>query len=156
MSNQLDFRLRYQVRRDSPDGILLDYLRSKETEFPTRQMVLWSLSAYWRPLACQWTGQFSEDRLQAIARLSIGLLQKQIEFLAHTFGLEQELLQTGGFVAREGSMSQSLSAHTEPVQPAPASSNGLDGNNLSHSNPEVPEILWGNPEDDELLDAMFK
>jgi len=154
MSDKVDFRIRYQVPRNTPNGTLLDYLRSKETEFPTRHMVLWSLAAFWRPLACQWSGRFPEDRLQAIARLSIGALQQHIELLAHTFGLEQEILQTGGFVAREGSMSQSLSAHTEPVQPAPSASIGLDGD-LSHSNPEVPEILWGNPEDDELLNQMF-
>jgi hypothetical protein len=156
MSKQLDFRLRYQVRRDSPDGILLDYLRSKETEFSTRQMVLWSLSAYWRPLACQWTGQFSEDRLQAIARLSIGLLQKQIEFLAHTFGLEQELLQSGGLLGGESTTNKTLSVVSEQASPSPHPSKGLDGDDLPQSDPDIPEILWGNPEDDELLNQMFK
>lgn len=156
MSKQLDFRLRYQVRRDSPDGILLDYLRSKETEFPTRQMVLWSLSAYWRPLACQWTGQFSEERLQAIARLSIGLLQKQIEFLAHTFGLEQELLQSGGLLGGDSHPPVMPAAAPERSDPAPAPSNKMPGDDWPQSDPELPPILLGNPEDDELLDAMFK
>lgn len=156
MSDQVDYRFRYQVRRDSPSGTLLSYLRSKETEFPPRQMVLWSLSAFWRPLACQWTGRFSEDRLQAIARLSIGALQQHIELLAHTFGLEQELLQTGGFMAKEGSTRQALSTNSEQVQPAPASSNSLAGDDLPQSDPELPQILLGNPEDDELLDQMFK
>lgn len=31
MPNQIDFRLRYQVRKDTPHGTLFKYLQSKET-----------------------------------------------------------------------------------------------------------------------------
>lgn len=156
MSDKVDFRIRYQVPRNTPNGTLLGYLRSNETEFPTRHMVLWSLAAFWRPLACQWSGRFSEDRLQAIARLSIGALQQHIEYLACTFGLEQELLQPGGLLGGDSHPTMMPAAVPEPSEPAPASKSRLVSEDLPQPDPEEPQIIWGNPEDDALLDQMFK
>lgn len=91
MPNHIDFRIRYQVGEGTPHGTLFKYLRSKETEFSLRQMVMWSLSAFWYPLACKWLGKYSDDQLQVIALNAIYELQKQISYLTRTFGLEQEV-----------------------------------------------------------------
>jgi len=154
MSN-IDFRIRYRAGEDTPTGLLFKYLRSSDVELSLRQRVLSALSAFWYPLACQQLGNHSQERLQSIARLSIQELRQQIKYLACTFGLEQELLQSGGLLGGDSHPPVMPVAVPEQGHPAPASSNKLD-DNLPHSNPEVPEILWGNPEDDELLDAMFK
>lgn len=155
MSDQIDFRLRYQVKADTPHGILFNFLRSKNEGYPARQMALWSLSAYWYPLACQWTGRFEEDRLQAIARLSISDLRQQIKYLACSFGLEQELAESGSPYGMEHSPGGGIPA--VPVQqiPAAAQSNGFGGKEEdSESSPGFPELLHGNPEDDALLDKI--
>lgn len=156
MSNQTDFRLRYQVREDTPLGKLFNYLKSKDTEFSPRQMVLSALNAFWYPLACKWSGQCSEDRLQSIARHAIFELQQQIKYLARVFGLEQELVDLAAFYGIEQS-ADGVSAAV-PAQPTPAAvaGNSFGDKDVPQSAPEEPQILWGNPEDDALLDQMFK
>lgn len=155
MSN-IDFRIRYRAEEETPTGLLFKYLRSSDVELSLRQRVLSALSAFWYPLACQQSGSHSQERLQAIARLSIQELRQQIKYLACTFGLEQELLQSGEFLGGDNYSTVRPAAAPERPEPAPVFSNSLAGDDIPQSDPELPQILWGNPEDDELLDAMFK
>lgn len=150
MPNQIDFRLRYQVREDTPHGTLLKYLKSKETEFQERQMVLAALSAFWYPQARQWADRLSEDRLQAIARLSIYELRQQIRYLAYTFGLEKELAEAGPSYPMEPN---SVSVAPDQFMAAPIQSNGFDNDQGPESSSEVPELLHHS--DDELLNQII-
>lgn len=154
MSN-VDFRIRYRAEEETPTGLLFKYLRSSDVELSLRQRVLSALSAFWYPLACQQSGNHSQERLQAIARLSIQELRQQIKYLACTFGLEQELLQPGGLLGGDSHPPVMPAAIPERSDPAPHPSNRLGGEDIPHSDPDVPEILWGNPEDDQILDQMF-
>lgn len=156
MSN-IPFRIRYQAGENTPHGTLFKYLRSKETVFSLHQMVVTSLSAFWYPLACQWTGKYGEDRLQAIARLSINGLRQQIHYLACTFGLEKEVVEMGVSYGTEQIPDGMSSAAPMQATPAAVGVNGFSGNEeIPESSPGTPKLLHGNPEDDALLNQMFK
>ncbi len=90
MYKQIDFRFRCQVGATSLHAPLLQYLQSKQTEFPRELMVLWSLSAFWYPLADKWRGNSNQAELKQKARNAIYELQKQIYYLAQNFGLEPQ------------------------------------------------------------------
>lgn len=148
MSNLIDFRIRYQVGESSPHATLFKYLRSKDTEFSMRQMVVWALSAFWYPLACKWSGLFSENHLKAIARHAIYELQQQISYLARTFGLEQEIAAPGASYGLEASPD----GIAPSSQPLPATSfNSYLGDDASV---EVASGFDRHPDDD-ILDQNF-
>ncbi len=146
MSNLIDFRIRYQVGERSPHATLFKYLRSKDTEFSMRQMVVWALSAFWYPLACKWSGLVPETHLKAIARHAIYELQQQISYLARTFGLEQEI--TAG-------ASYGLEASSEGIapsrQPTTTSFNSYPGNDATSAESSGFE----RHPDDDILDQNF-
>ncbi|MBD2302245.1 hypothetical protein [Nostoc sp. FACHB-190] len=91
MPKQVDFR--FQISEHSPYATLIKYLspKNKLLEFPRHNMITWALAAFWHPLACKWSGRFSDADLKLKARTAIYQLQQQIIYLAHVFGLESEL-----------------------------------------------------------------
>lgn len=136
MYEQIDFRFRYQVAiHSSIYGILLKYLQSKETDFPLQQMVLWSLSAFWHPLAYKWAGKSSETELKQKARNSIHQLQQQINYLAQTFNLDPKDLVDS---------SVKFSPNVTSIIPSTNSNNAT-----------VPSLDVVQSEDDELLNQAF-
>lgn len=140
--SQIDYQFRYQVSSSSPDAPLLQYLRSKQTAFRPRQMVLWALSAFWSPLAYQWSESYTEEQQKAIARNAIYELHKQISYLARTFGLEHEL------GAPPVVYVPSNQGQTSP----PVAANGSNG--VSNASTGSTEQLHRS-DDDDLLDQMF-
>lgn len=155
MSNQIDFRLRYQVREDTPLGKLFNYLKSKDTEFSPRQMVLSALNAFWYPLACKWSGSFEEDRLQSIARHAIYELQQQIKYLARAFGLEQELVDLEALYGIENSP-EAPPAEEDHSDPLPVQNVRISDSNVPQPSAEGLDLPHGYEESDEMLNQMFK
>ncbi len=151
MYKQFDFRFRYQMSENSPHSTLFRYLSSRDTQFSQRQMIAWALSAFWYPLACKWSKQYSEADLKAIARNATYELQQQISFLVHTFGLEQELAVPT--VSKE--LSGSSNETTPAVGPArsAASAHRFAGKDSADSATGMPKLMQGS--DDDVLDQMF-
>lgn len=144
MSNpQKAIELRYQVSANSPDAPLLKYITAKETEFKKDQKILWALSGFWFPSACKWMGKHTDDQLKAIARNAIYELQKQISYLARTFGLEHELEMPPGINVVSSRLRQPLPAEA---------TNG--SNRESDVSTDLLEGL-DRSDDDDLLDQMF-
>lgn len=139
---QIDYHFRCQVSDNSPDAPLLLYMRSKQTAFDRRQMVLWALSAFWSPLACQWSESCTQEQQKAIARNAIYELHKQILYLARTFGLEQEL----------GVPPVVYVPSNQGQTPPPVATNGSNG--VANASTESTEQLHRS-DDDDLLEQMF-
>jgi hypothetical protein len=176
MYEQIDFRFRYQVGVNSLHGTLLKYLQSKHIEFPREQMILWSLSAFWYPLACRWVGEFTEAELKQKARNAIYQLQQQINYLAQNFGLEPQDFASPSADYQSNGSSNRMSAGLELSGSAmssqgvtPLGSVSADTNassptfsgsivNKSDTNTKAPEL--GSPSlmrsaDDDVLDEAF-
>lgn len=106
MPEQVDFR--FQISVNSPYITLIKYLspKNKFLEFPRQNMITWALAAFWYPLACKWSGGFTDADLKHKARTAIYQLQQQIIYLAQAFGLENEL-------GNQGILSNSTQSHAE-------------------------------------------
>lgn len=169
MYEQIDFRFRYQVAATSIHATLLKYLQSKHTEFPREQMILWSLSAFWYPLACRWQWDLKEAELKQKARNAIYQLQQQINYLAQIAGLDpQEFVPKApatGYGLNDG-FTRSPEALDLPVPAIPIhggkpfSPAGIDTSpNLeSSTDAEVPDAVTPGlvrSADDEVLDEAF-
>lgn len=150
MANQVDFR--FQMSTSSPYVLLIKYLspKNKKTEFPRQNMIVWALAAFWHPIACKWSGSFTDAQLKQKARASIYQLQQQIVYLAHAFGLEKELGTGAITLAHTSANPSNFDTDIEDASaPAPMAvdkssySNDSEVNLMSHS-------------DDELLEEAFK
>jgi hypothetical protein len=94
----IDYRVRIQVAEDSPDGMLLDFLKhERHPSFSHKEMVLWALRGYWMAIAFRQRGDFEEDtisqtRMRRIALDGIHQLRQQIAYIETTFevGLRTE------------------------------------------------------------------
>lgn len=146
MPNQIE--LRYQVNTHSSDAMLLEYIKAKGTEFKKDQKILWALSAFWSPLACRWSKQYSEAELRDIAHNAIYELQKQIDYLSRAFGIEQELgapsLSNKPCVSSEGGASADGKA-TFTTSPK-----GYSSNEVAATSTGLPELMPPYDDDDIL------
>jgi hypothetical protein len=92
----IDYRVRIQVAEDSPDGVLLDFLKhERHPSFSHKEMVLWALRGYWMAIAFRqrWEpgdGGNSEAQMQMqrMALDAIHQLKQQIAYIQTTFEME--------------------------------------------------------------------
>lgn len=93
---KFDYRIRIQVREESPDGVLLDCLKNeRHPTYSHKEMLLWALRAYWLPIAYelqQESGKqlWSEHHLKRMALDSIHQLRQQIAYLESVFDVGQK------------------------------------------------------------------
>jgi hypothetical protein len=102
----IDYRVRIQVAEDSPDGVLLDFLKhERHPSFSHKEMVLWALRGYWMAIAFRHQRELgdesmSEAQMQRLALDAIHQLKQQITYIQTTFGMEQiwdeDLFAPGG------------------------------------------------------------
>ncbi len=167
MYDQIDFRFRYQVAVNSLHATLLKYLQSKDTEFAREQMIVWSLSAFWHPLACRWIGSFTEAELKVKARNAIYQLQQQINYLAQNFGLDPQELgsvvahaQLNGSVKKLATADPPVTSFTPQVESnssiavAGESSSSQSSTIATKDTPTTSNLLV-RQENDRELDELF-
>lgn len=87
MSSDIEFRLRMRVEPNSPQAIVLNYLNSKQTPYPSKDMAMIALTSYWLPLACQNEGMQSSDFNRTL-RNSIYRLKLHVQYLQQMLGEE--------------------------------------------------------------------
>lgn len=87
MSSDMEFRLRMRVEPNSPQALVLNYLNSKQTPYPSKDMAMIALTSYWLPLACQNEGMQSSDFNRTI-RNSIYRLKLHVQYLQQMLGEE--------------------------------------------------------------------
>jgi hypothetical protein len=90
----IDYRVRIQVAEDSPDGVLLDFLKhERHPSFSHKEMVMWALRGYWMAIAfrCRWesgVGEMSEAQVQQMALDAIHQLKQQMAYIQVTFEMD--------------------------------------------------------------------
>ncbi|WP_157453234.1 hypothetical protein [Coleofasciculus chthonoplastes] len=89
MRKRRDILFRFQPMADTPDSVVLDYLKSGVSP---NELVLRAIRAYWLPFAYQATGVRNQAELAAAAQEAIFCLEGQIEQLRQAFGLKPEEL----------------------------------------------------------------
>jgi hypothetical protein len=90
MSDRLHFEFRSYPSASSPEGILLNYVKS-ESQHPTttkNELVLKALKICWMPYAYREAGLLNNRELRKIAEATIHNLEWHIREIRSSFGLE--------------------------------------------------------------------
>lgn len=82
------FRVRVRVGSDSPEAIVMNYLNSKQTLYPARDMVMLALITYWLPIAYRDSNLGAKENLERLIRDSIYRLQLHLQYLHQMLGEE--------------------------------------------------------------------
>lgn len=158
MPSRIDYRFRAMVNADSQDGALVRYLRSRDSEFSEKDMVLWATAAYWLPLALREQKNCSTQQLKQSARTSIYKLRQHINYLAQVFGLEGEVTEIGALPKV-----QADSNYSKPVDEPVAELTKTEASNQPElfvraapeisTDSEIPSLL--HHQDDETFQTLF-
>jgi hypothetical protein len=111
----IDYRVRIQVAEDSPDGVLLNFLKhGRHPSFSHKEMVLWALRGYWMAIAFR---QYQNERengmvsaqMRQIALDGMHQLRQQMAYIQSVFEFEQVGQGAGkGVVMANGLMQSGL------------------------------------------------
>jgi hypothetical protein len=87
----IDYRVRIQVAEDSPDGVLLDFLKhERHPSFSHKEMVLWALRGYWMAIAFRQRSEMGDEvveaQVQRIVLDAIYQLRQQIAYVQRACG----------------------------------------------------------------------
>lgn len=117
-----DYRLRLQVPSDSPDRMLLEYIKHEaHLTYSEKEMVLAALRMCWLPLAyreqTRRTGEGSHETLQQIGLDCIMRLKEQIQYIAAATGIQT----TGTLSDRpwDAGASNHATSAVRPIPPEP-------------------------------------
>ncbi len=89
MLEDIEFRLRVRVDSNSPEAIVLNYLNSKQTLYPAKDMAMIALMSFWLPLAYRDDLQEKEN-IGRVIRNSIYRLKLHLPYLQQMLGEEVE------------------------------------------------------------------
>jgi hypothetical protein len=103
-----DYRIRIQVAEDSPDGVLLDFLKNeRHPSFSHKEMVLWALRGYWMAIALRQRWELEGTGMEAqVGRSAVDgvyQLRQQMAYIQSTFerGLVDSAADTVAFLEHE-------------------------------------------------------
>ncbi len=88
MLEDTEFRVRARVEPNSPEAIVLNYLNSRQTLYPSKDMALIALMSYWLPLAYRDDEMRSQESLNRVIRNSIYRLKLHLQYLHQMLGDE--------------------------------------------------------------------
>ena len=91
MSSDFEFRLRMRVEANSPEATVFNYLNSKQTPYPSKDMAMIALMSYWLPLACLDEQMQSPESFKRTIRNSIYRLKLHLQYLQQMMGEEAVL-----------------------------------------------------------------
>ncbi|BAY93658.1 MULTISPECIES: hypothetical protein [unclassified Tolypothrix] len=89
MSKQIDFRWRYQPRKQM-DMQLMEYIQDNQITSKT-EMILLALRSFWLPYAIA-EDSLPQEQMRRVARASVQALRKQIKEILELAGLEDTSL----------------------------------------------------------------
>jgi hypothetical protein len=93
----IDYRVRIQVAEDSPDGVLLDFLKhERHPSFSHKEMVLWALRGYWMAIAFRQRSEMGDTSIsnaqtQRMALDAIHQLGQQIIYIQSVCDIPEPL-----------------------------------------------------------------
>ena len=88
MLEDIEFRLRLRVESDSPEAIILKYLNSRQTLYPSRDMAMIALMSYWLPIACRDEGMQPKESFSRVIQNSTYRLKLHLQYLQQMLGDE--------------------------------------------------------------------
>ncbi len=97
MLEDTEFRVRARVESNSPEAIVLNYLNSRQTLYPSKDMALIALMSYWLPLAYRDDEMRSQESLNRVIRNSIYRLKLHLQYLHQMLGDEGLIEETVSF-----------------------------------------------------------
>jgi hypothetical protein len=89
MDNRLDIVFRFRPSANSPDGLLLSYLKNLGVTPLSNEMVLKALRAFWLPDTYESCGSKRGKELKRLARDTIFCLEEHANYLRNHFGIER-------------------------------------------------------------------
>lgn len=92
MLEDIEFRLRVRVDANSPEASILNYLNSKQTLYPPRDMAMIALMSYWLPLAYE-ADSLQTKKTERAIRASIYRLKLHLQDLQQMLGEEVEEIE---------------------------------------------------------------
>ncbi|QLE59909.1 hypothetical protein [Nostoc sp. TCL26-01] len=148
----LEFRLRTRTFPDTSEAILLNYLNSKATLYPSKDMAMIALMSYWLPLAYRAAGYGAKENLEQSIKDCIYRLKLHQQYLQEmlTGGLgsmANDLIESPPTNSHLGQLSTTQpeqSLVTNNVQDNPADVTTLQPNDLPVDTPRE-EQEWFNP-----------
>lgn len=81
MLEDFEFRLRVRAESQDPSGLIMTYLKSKNTPFLPKDMAMIALTSFWLPFAYQAAGQSTHIDLESHVRSCLHRLKLQEQYL---------------------------------------------------------------------------
>lgn len=85
---RIDFKFRFQTYADTPEDVVMSYLRSKGSR-SSKELVWQVLRMCFLPLAYKDDGSLSDERLRIMALEACNALENYISYIRQVFGLEK-------------------------------------------------------------------
>ena len=147
MLSDLEFRLRARVESDSPEAIILNYLNSRTTLYPPKDMAMIALISYWLPLAHRDAKSLSDQNLEQVIRDSIYRIKLHLQYLQEMLVEKTPYQEVGLIEAKQLENKLNGSNGSQPqVTRAEASPNALPKENSARSEVTQPQQQeWFNP-----------
>lgn len=138
MLKDTEFRVRARVESNSPEAIVLNYLNSRQTLYPSKDMALIALMSYWLPLAYRDDEMRSQESLNRVIRNSIYRLKLHLQYLQQMLGDEGLIEEAASFEAKTPTKEAKMS-----LEKAITEGNADPTSNSNSSRHESEE--WVNP-----------
>jgi hypothetical protein len=144
MSSDFEFRLRMRVEASSPEAIIINYLNSKQTPYPSKDMAMIALMTYWLPLACQDEERQSPESFKRTIQNSIYRLKLHVQYLQQMLGEEVVLEEIASLApkvvdaSRSGTPLENAVAQSVPDQ-------NPNGNSIESQPAATESEGWFNP-----------
>ncbi len=142
----IEFRLRVRVDSNSPEAILLNYLNSKQTLYPAKDMAMIALMSFWLPLAYRDDDSQAHGNIGRVIRDSIYRLKLHLPYLEQMLGeeVEQEK-QMALFEVEAGRQKSRLEIPTQTVTAEDDSDSQTEIDNPKSEADSTKPREWFNP-----------
>ncbi|BAY80494.1 hypothetical protein NIES25_69820 (plasmid) [Nostoc linckia NIES-25] len=134
----LEFRLRTRTFQESPEAILLNYLNSKATLYPSKDMAMIALMSYWLPLAYRTAGQGARENLEQSIKDCIYRLKLHQQYL------QEMLAGVNGSMADDLVESPPTNSHLGQLATT-QSEQSLMSNNIRENYADVTTLQQNDP-----------
>lgn len=144
MSSDFEFRLRMRVEASSPEAMVLNYLNSKQTPYPSKDMAMIALMTYWLPLACLDEERQSPESFKRTIRNSIYRLKLHLQYLQQMLGEEAVLEEIASLEPKIADASRSETPSENAVVQSVSDQNS-NGNSSASKSASTESAEWFNP-----------
>ena len=143
MSSDFEFRLRMRVEGNSPEATVLNYLNSKQTPYPPKDMAMIALISYWLPLACLDEQMLSPSSFNRTIRNSIYRLKLHLQYLQQMLGEEAVLEDIASLEPRVDALQSETGLEDAVVQRN--NDRNSDGSGPALQSASTESKVWFNP-----------